>query len=176
MQSVTSTSSHSLYSQLRESITTHAFLAAIGAEVWRRGHFDAEILRAEFDAGGHDLVITANGVTRHIQLKSMRVSGRSGSWSTSQRLADLPSGCIVVLHIDDTDLRIRRFGLFAGPPGDPLPDISNYRETKHSKGDSTGNKSVRQGRWDVPRSKFEIYEHVADLYDALFVPELLDRG
>ncbi len=86
MQSMTSTSSHSLYSQLRESITTHAFLAAVGAEVWHRGHFDAEVLRAEFDAGGHDLVITANGVTRHIHRCPGIRSGASALATTAPGL------------------------------------------------------------------------------------------
>ena len=162
---------HTTYSQLRESITTHAFLASIGTEIWRRGHFDAEILRAEFDAGGHDLVISANGVTRHIQLKTKNLSGKRASWGTSQRLANQPSGCVVVLHIDDENLEIRQYGLFAGPPGRPLPNITGYGETKHTKGDSTGRKAVRKDRWEVPRSKFEIFENVSGLYDALFGPE-----
>ena len=166
---VTSTSPHATYSQLRESITTHAFLAAIGTEIWRRRHFDAEILRAEFDAGGYDLVIAANGVTRHIQLKTL--SGKRASFGTSQRLAEQPSGCVVVLHVDDGDLQIREYGLFAGPPGQPLPDIVSYRATKHTKGDSKGRKAVRKGRWEVPKGRFEIYEHVTELYDALFGPE-----
>ena len=126
-----STNPHATYSQLRESITTHASLAAIGTEIWRRRHFDAEILRAEFDAAGYDLVIAANGANRHIQLRTRNLSGTRASYGTSQRLADQPSGCVVVLHIDDGDLRIREYGLFAGPPGQPLPDITSYRATKH---------------------------------------------
>ena len=155
---MTSSNPHTTYSQLRESITTHAFLAAVGTEIWRRGHFDAELLRAEFDAGGHDLVITANGVIRHIQLKTRNLSGKRASWGTSQRLADQPSGCVVVLHIDDENLQIRQYGLFAGPPGHPLPDITGYRPTKHTKADSMGRKAVRKDRWEVPKSKFQIFE------------------
>ena len=165
-----SSNPHSTHSQLRESITTYAFLAAIGTEMWRRGHFDAEILNAEFDAGGHDLVISANGLTRQIQLKAKVLSGKRASWDTSRRLADQPSGCVVVLHIDDDNLRIRQYGLFAGPPGHPLPDITGYRVTRHSRADSTGHKAVRQGRWEVPNSKFEVFVEVKDLYYALFGP------
>ena len=129
---------------------------------------DAEILRAEFDAGGHDIVISANDVTRHIQLKTTNLSGKRASWGTSQRLADQPSRCVVVLHIDDQNLRIRKYGLFGGPPGQALPDITSYRPTRHTKGDSMGQKAVRKGRWEVPKIKFPIYEQVAGLYDALF--------
>ena len=143
----------------------------MGEEIWRRGHFNAEILRPEFDAGGHDLVITANGVTRHIQLKTTNLSGKRASFGVSKRLANQPSGCVVVLHVDDGNLQVRRYGLFAGPPNHPLPGIDGYRATKHTKGDSTGRKAVRKGRWEVPKGKFELHEHVAGLYDALFNPE-----
>ena len=173
---MTSTSSHATHSQLRESITTHAFLAAIGTEIWRRGHFDAEILRAEFDTGGHDLVITSNGVTRHIQLKATNLSAKTASWGASKRLADQPSGCVVVLHVDDENLRVRHYGLFAGPPGCPLPDITSNRPTRHAKGDSAGRKAVRKDRWEVPKGKFDIHEQVAGLYDALFGPEPVEAS
>ncbi len=168
---MTSTNPHTIHSQLRESITTHAFLATIGNEIWRRGHFETEILRSEFDAGGYDLVITANGVTRHNQLKTTILSGKRASWGASQRLADRPSGCVVVLHVDEADLKIRHYGLFAGPPGQPLPDVTNYPATRYRKKDSGGPKAVRKDRWAVPKSRFHIYEEVAGLYDALFGTE-----
>ncbi|MCY3794034.1 MAG: hypothetical protein OXG51_06625, partial [Gammaproteobacteria bacterium] len=142
----------------------------------RRGHFDTEILRPEFDAGGHDLVITANGVTRHIQLKTTILSGKQASWDASQRLADRPSGCLVVLHIDDQNLQIRRYRLFAGPPGGPLPDLTLYRAARQRKGDSKGPKVARGDRWAVPKGRFDIYEGAAGLYDALFGPESADFG
>lgn len=162
---------HAEFSQLRESITTHAFLGSIGMEMWRRGHYSAEILRADFDAGGYDLVICANGVTRHIQLKTKNLSGSRASYSTSQRLAEQPSGCVVAVHVDEKTLATQQYGLFAGPPGHPLPNIKEFRRTKHTKADSTGSKAVRKERYEVPKSKFELFEGMADLYDALFGPE-----
>jgi len=159
---------HAEFSQLRESITTHAFLGSIGREIWRRGLYSAEILQAEFDAGGYDLVICANGVTRHIQLKTKNLSGRRASYSTSQRLADQPSGCVVVVHVDDKTLAIQQYGLFAGLPGRRLPSIKEFRLTKHTKADSTGWKAVRKDRYEVPNSKFKVVGSMADLYDDLF--------
>ena len=173
---MTSTNPHVAHSQLREKLTTHAFLAAIGCEIWRRGHYDAEIMRAEFDAGGHDLVIAANGVTRHIQLKATNLSAKTASWGASKRLADQPSGCVVVLHVDDENLQVRHYGLFAGPPGRPLPDITSNRPTRLAKGDSAGRKEVRTDRWEVPKGSFDLHEQVAGLYDALFGPEPLDAS
>ena len=139
--------------------------------MWRRGHYDTEIMRPEFDAGGHDLVITANGVTRHIQLKATILSSKRANWDASERLATRSSGCLIVLHIDEKNLKIRRFGLFAGPPGHPLPDITSYRATRYRKGDSKAPKVARKDRRTVPKGKFDVYEEVAGLYDALFGPE-----
>ena len=128
-------------------------------------------MRAEFDTGAHDLVITANGITRQIQLKAKNSSGKTNSWSVSERLAAQPSGCVVLLHVHETNLHIVKYGLFADPPGCKLPDITMFPETKHTKGDSTGLKAVKEGRWNVPIGEFEPYERVAELYDALFGPE-----
>ena len=171
VRSLKPTSPHAEFSQLRESITMHAFLGSIGREMWRRGHYDAEILQAEFDAGGYDLVIYANGATRHIQLKTKNLSGRTASWSISQRLAEQPSGCVAVVHIDDSTLAIRQYGLFASRPGHRLPNITEFPPTRHTKADSTGSKAVRKDRYKVPKSRFKVFECVADLYDALFGPE-----
>lgn len=140
-------------------------------EMWKRGHYSAEILRAEFDAGGYDLVICANGVTRHVQLKTKNLSGSRASFGTSQSLADQPSGCVVVVYVDDRTLAIQRYGLFAGPPGHPLPNIKDFRPTKHTKADSRGRKAERKQRYEVPKSKFKVFDCVAGLYDALFGPE-----
>ena len=113
-------------------------------------------------------------MTRHNQLKTTNLSGKRASWGTSKRLADRPSCCVVVLHIDDANLRIRRYGLFAGPPGHPLPDIAGYRPTKHTKADSTGRKAVHKDRWEVPKGRVDLHEGVAGLYDAPFGPESTD--
>ena len=131
---MTSSDPHVTHSQLRESLTTHAFLAIIGSEIWRRGHYDTEIMKPEFDASGHDLVITANGVTRHIQLKATILSSRRANWDASDRLASRPSGCLIVLHVDDENLKIQRFGLFAGPPGTLCPTIPATEQPDSGKG------------------------------------------
>jgi hypothetical protein len=38
--------------------------------MWCRGHHDIEVLRAEIDASGYDLVLECNGVLRYVQFKS----------------------------------------------------------------------------------------------------------
>jgi hypothetical protein len=61
---------HSLYSTLRERIVEHVFLGGVLQTLWRTNRFDVDVLRAEFDAGGYDLVIRCGLVVRYIQLKT----------------------------------------------------------------------------------------------------------
>ncbi|MFE3835591.1 hypothetical protein [Pseudogemmobacter sonorensis] len=58
---------HSRNSVLREIILEHLFVGELLRHLWRAGVTDAEILRSEFDAGGHDLVLSRDALTRHIQ-------------------------------------------------------------------------------------------------------------
>ena len=161
-------SPHSEFSALRENILEHAFLGDLGKELWRRKHFDVEILRAEFDSAGYDIVVCANNITRHIQLKVRKAAGRTAGWGISERLAEKPSGCVVVMYIDDATLHVRNYGLFADSPGCPLPDISHFKAVKHTKGDSTGFKAERSGHRRVPKSQFKTFPNIEELFTALF--------
>lgn len=58
------------HSSLRESILEHTFLGALGRELWARGRYSVEVLRAEVDRAGYDVVITVDDQTRYIQLKA----------------------------------------------------------------------------------------------------------
>jgi hypothetical protein len=61
---------HSFDSSLREQALGHIFLGQPLAFMWRNGGRDIEVLKSEVDRGGYDLVLEANGVIRHLQLKS----------------------------------------------------------------------------------------------------------
>ena len=159
---------HSQFSALRETILEHAFLGDLGKELWKRGHFDTEILRAEFDSAGYDIVVRANNITRHIQLKVRKSDGRAAGWGISERLAEKPSGCVIVMFVDGTTLQPLSFGLFAGSPGCPLPDLSGFSLVKHTKGDSTGFKAERPGHRNVPKSQFKTIPNIEALCIAMF--------
>lgn len=125
---------HHENSSLRESIIEHLFVGEALRLLWRRGIVDAEILRSEFDAFGYDLVISRGSIVRHVQLKS----GRDLSYVTaSLYLSSKPSGCIVFIEIDD-ELALKAFRFFGGLPGEPLPDMSEFkvaiRPTHNSQG------------------------------------------
>ncbi len=59
--------SHFRHSSLREKVLEHLFVGDLLRCLWRKGARDIELLRAEVDAGGFDLVLDCNGVQRHIQ-------------------------------------------------------------------------------------------------------------
>src|SRR5690348_11942590 len=55
---------------LREKILEHILIGELLRVLWQTGRRNIEVLRAEVDCGGYDLVLEANGIIRHIQLKS----------------------------------------------------------------------------------------------------------
>jgi len=53
---------HADHSALRERITEHAFLADLCQELWRRGDYGMEVLRAEVDTAGYDIVVAVGEI------------------------------------------------------------------------------------------------------------------
>src|SRR5438876_11376181 len=82
---------HFTHSTLRERIVEHVFVGDVLRTLWRRGVTDVEILRAEFDAHGYDVVMSRGPVVRHVQLKTQA----AGKVSVGRALAEKPSGCVV---------------------------------------------------------------------------------
>lgn len=59
-QSIVASGVHSEDSSLREQALVHLFLGELLAEMWRTNRRDIEVLKAEVDRGGYDLVLEAN--------------------------------------------------------------------------------------------------------------------
>src|SRR5437773_3721312 len=78
--------SHSQDSSLREQALGHLFLGELLAEMWRSNQRDIEVLRAEVDRAGYDLVLESNGFVRHIQLKSSFIGSKVRNVSVSTKL------------------------------------------------------------------------------------------
>ena len=60
------------------------------------------------------------------------------------------------------------FLLFAGEPGERLPDMSTLKVAKHSKGDANGVKKDRPNLRVVPKARFKSVATIEELYRALF--------
>jgi len=64
---------HNDQSSFREKVLEHLFVADLLRYLWQRGITDAEILTAEVDNAGYDLVVDCNQKIRHIQLKASHI-------------------------------------------------------------------------------------------------------
>lgn len=159
--------SYSSTSTVREKVLEYHFLAAITRELIGRG-IEFDVLRGDVDFSGSDIVIEANGYTRHIQLKGMIAGGKCTRYKISNRLGQASSGCVIRLVHDPLTFEVARCDWFGAAAGSPLPWFGN-RAAKHSKGDSSGEKKVRPKHRTLPASKFEGLATMAQLVDRLFM-------
>lgn len=130
--------SHYVHSVLRERIVEHVFVGEALRRLWQRGVKEVEVLRSEFDAGGYDLVMNHRKVIRHIQFKSVMEDGKAANVK------------------------------FGGPPGEPLPDIRDFKAAKHSKANAEGTKLERPTHRIVPLSQFEQLDGLDAVLTRLF--------
>lgn len=156
------------HASLRENILEHAFLGALGRELWRRGCYAVEVLRAEVDAAGYDVVVTVDDATRYIQLKSVASDASTRGWSVSKLLSRKPGACVIVLRVDRRTLDVQDYLYFGGPPGSPLPDISGARRAKRPTFDAKGNRPARENHRNLPRTRFELVPDMPSLVARLF--------
>lgn len=159
---------HSEHSSLREIILEHSFLGALGRELWKRRCFDAEILRAEVDAAGYDIVVSVGSVTRHIQIKSEISGGHASVLPISERLSGKHSGCVIVIFVDRDTLEAQGYAFFGAEPGAPLPDVSDEKRAKHTKGDAQGKKGERKHHRNLKLSRCQRVADIEGLTDLLF--------
>jgi hypothetical protein len=101
--------SHFVQSSLREKVLEHLFVGELLRSLWRKGRRDIEVLRAEIDYTGYDLVIECNGVIRHIQLKSSHRRATTRAVNVSLSLSNKPSGCVIWLYFDEETLELGPF-------------------------------------------------------------------
>jgi len=161
-----SRSAHFQNSALREIILEHAFVGDLLRHFWRLEIFDVEILRSEFDAGGHDLVVSRGDVTRHVQLKAKRLLGRTREFTISERLVAREAGCVLVFVVAD-DLAIDHYRWFGAGPKEPLPIDRAYKLARHTKGDASGAKSERQQHFRLPLLEFTTLASIGEVAEAL---------
>ncbi|WP_256941074.1 MULTISPECIES: hypothetical protein [Burkholderia] len=128
---------HAAYSVLRERIVEHVFVGEAMRRLWQLGVVNVEILRAEFDASGYDLVMCCDSVMRHVQFKVSLVNGTRTQVAINQQLARAPSGCVVWLGVTE-DLEIREYRWFGAEAGRPLPDITNHATARHTRANAQG--------------------------------------
>lgn len=158
---------HSTASSFREKLLEHVFVGQLLCELWRRGARNVEVLRAEVDHGGYDLVLECNGILRYIQFKSSHRASATADVSVSLNLSEKPGGCVLWIHFDPDTLELGPFLWFGGAPGEKLPALGE-KVAKHSKGDRNGVKKLKPNHRVVSKSKFERLRDMDAVISRLF--------
>lgn len=160
--------SHSHHSSLREKILEHLFIGDVLKCLWQKDLRDIEVLKAEVDSGGYDVVISCQGNIRHIQLKASYKGSATSEQKVQLSLGTKPSGCVVWMQFDPESLNLGPFYWFGGSLGQPLPDISDKKVAKHTKGNAQGEKLERPNLRVLVKRDFIKLETINDVVFQLF--------
>ena len=158
---------HFLESGLREKVIEHLFVGDLLRCLWRQGSRDIEVLRAEVDRAGYDIVLESNGILRHVQFKASFRSAKTSRVGININLAQKPSGCVIWIWFDPESMELGPFLWFGGKPGEPLPPLGD-RVGKHSKGDRTGLKAERPNIRLISKGQFSSISTMGEVAQELF--------
>jgi hypothetical protein len=157
-------------SSYREQLVEYLFLSELLQDAWLRRQQRIDVLRADVDGAGYDLVAECNGVVRHIQLKSTVAGGARRSQNIHTALASQRSGCVVwvVLQHGGGHRLETSFLTFGGAAGEPLGALDGFKAARHARANAEGVKSLRRAHRRVPMSAFVERPDVAAVSDWLF--------
>lgn len=158
---------HNLFSSYRDALLEQLFLGALMRELWRAGA-RMDVLKPEVEDAGYSIVLEANGVIRHVQLKSSHHGSSTAETKVNMYLAQKPGGCVIWIQFDEASLELGPFLWFGGHPGEPLPDVTALRVAKHTKANAEGVKLERPNIRILPKGRFEPVESVGQLLIKLF--------
>ncbi|HXV60169.1 MAG TPA: hypothetical protein VEK15_05710 [Vicinamibacteria bacterium] len=125
-------------------------------------------MKPQVDDAGYDLVVEANGVIRHIQLKSSFRAAKTASQKVHLRLGEKPSGCVIWVVFEPSTLDLGPFLWFGSSPGKPLPDLTSFNVARHTKGDATRHKAERLMIRVIPKARFKSLATIDELLAVLF--------
>jgi hypothetical protein len=146
----------------------HLFVGEMMRRLWLRGIAQFEVLKPEVNDGGYDLVVEANGIARHIQLKSSFKGARTGQVKVSLNLAHKPSACVIWILFDSGSMELGPFLWFGGRPGEAMPAIDDFKKAKHTRANADGVKKERPNQRSIPRAQFERIEEFDKLVSRMF--------
>ncbi|MGO2285306.1 MULTISPECIES: hypothetical protein [Gammaproteobacteria] len=159
---------HSLHSSYREKLIEHLLVGELLKFSWKNKDFTLEIAKPEVDNSGYDIIAEANGIIRHIQLKTAFIGSATATQKIHISLAKKPSGCVVLVYFNSETLELGPYYFFGAAPGHPLPSLESLKIAKHTKGDATGLKLERPNIRILNKGKFDKLKTIDDLYSQLF--------
>lgn len=153
-------------SSLVEKVLEYHFLAGVTAELLGRD-MPFDVMRSDVDCHGHDIVIEANGIVRHIQLKAMASGGKRADVTIHAALATKASSCVAWMIYDPVTFEPVLFRWFGGAPGQPMPNPGE-RLARHARANSEGVKAARPMHRVIKGSRFRELPDFATVVDVLF--------
>lgn len=162
---------HYRQSSYREKTLEHIFVGECLKALWRRGVYDAEVLRSEVDGAGYDVVLEHGGIVRHIQLKASHSAARTARQTLHGNLSTKPGGCAIWVIFNDETLDLGPFYWLGNAPGMPLKELREFPRAKRTTGNSKGIKPERVNSFSVPRRRFRKLLTMDEV-----VTELFGRG
>ena len=160
--------SDTLHSSRREKLVEHLFVGELLRHLWRSGIHEVDVLRAETDAGGYDIVVEVGSIARHIQLKSSVVGSTTSKQKINIALCGKTSGCVVWVMFDPSTIELGPFLWFGGEPRQRLPDITEFPIAKHTKANAQGEKAERKNIRVISIGKFEKVPSITGVIAKLF--------
>lgn len=160
--------SDTLHSSRREKLVEHVFVGEVLRTLWCDGVHEVDVLHAETDAAGYDIVVEADSIVRHIQLKSSARNSKTSSQKVHLALGRKASGCVVWVMFDPSTLELGPFLWFGELPGKPLPDITGFPVAKHTRGNAEGKKAERKNIRVINKGGFTKVEAISALVIKLF--------
>lgn len=150
-------------SVFREKMLLHYFLSDIYQYFWLARNDSLEVFHSEIDSFGYDIVISANGKTRHIQLKSLHFGGTTSHFKINERLSKKEGGCVIIQEYSESKSNIAVvYHLFEAT------DLESYKTAKHTKANAEGIKNERKGIKEVPKNKFQSCTSIQHLIQLMF--------
>jgi len=166
----------SQHSSRREKLVEHVFVGEVMRSLWCGGVHEVDVLRAETDAAGYDIVVEVGSIVRHIQLKSSAHTAKTSRQKVNVALCNKPSGCVVWVTFNPSNLELGPFLWFGGSPGKPLPDITGFAVAKHSKGNAKGEKAERKNIRVINKGEFAKLATISDVIEVLFGQSIVSRA
>jgi hypothetical protein len=172
-------SEHYVHSSLREMIIEHLFIGSILKSLWLKKQFGVEILKPQVDNAGYDLVLTCkyknkvnasdnHTIIRYIQLKSTCSGGKRANVNVSIKLTQKPHWCVIWIFFNPDSFKFDSFFMYDAQSGSHSLEECGFKRTKHTKGDSLGEKKNRLDQRDIPKGRFEEFKTINQVIERLF--------
>lgn len=159
---------HSIHSSYREMVLEHLFVGEVMRYCWQSGLPHIEMLKSQVDNSGYDIVLEANSIMRHIQLKASHAEARTAGVNINVQLATKPSGCVIWMFFDPATLEFSQFLWFGEGPGERLASLENFKVGVHTKGNAQGVKAERPNIRYLTKSAFTPLESISSVVGKLF--------